>query len=232
MARLSHSVSQSEQERLRFTRWVLFLINAAEASGIGQLNRKQLHLLLFMSFASSRFYGIQPLRQRARRTDQGPYYRAAHIALGGLALSGLVEVHEFSAHPSTVHLQFEGVFGATAEGLSVGRLLRSTHRGEELYGFLLDLCLGAVEGAWHEELGSSRKERRGLETVFEQDLTYQQALKRPGNVLFIEEESSSNESTPTLAGLREIKSYLAEKTFPNRRDVLSVYQRVLQRKAA
>jgi hypothetical protein len=231
MARLSHTVAQSEQERLRFTRWVLFLVNAAEASGIGRLNRKQLHLLLFMSFASSRFYGIQPLRQRARRTDQGPYYRAAHIALGGLALSGLVDVQEFRAHPSTVHLQFDGVFGATIQGMDVGRLLRSTHRGEELYGFLLDLCLAAVEGAWHEELGQTREERRGLESVFEQDLSYQQALGRPGNVLFIE-ESPGDESTPTLAGLRVIKSYLAEKTFANRRDVLSVYQRVLQKKAA
>lgn len=174
---------------------------------------------------------IQPLRQRARRTSQGPYYRAAHIALGGLALAGLVGVQEFQAHPSTVHLQFDGIFGATAEGLRVGRLLRSTHRGEEIYGFLLDLCLGAVEGAWHEELGHARQERRGLETVFEQDLTYQQALRRPGNVLFIE-ESPGDESTPTLEGLREIKSYLAETTFPNRRDVLSVYQRVLQKKAA
>lgn len=231
MVRLSYAASQSEQERLRFTRWVLFLINAAEASGIGQLNRKQLHLLLFMSFASSRFYGIQPLRQRARRTSQGPYYRAAHIALGGLALAGLVDVQDFRAHPSTVHLQFEGIFGATADGMRVGRQLRSTHRGEEIYGFLLDLCLGAVEGAWHKDLGHARQERRGLETVFEQDLTYQRALRRPGNMLFIE-ESLDDESTPTLAGLREIKSYLAESTFPNRRDVLSVYQRVLQKKAA
>lgn len=110
-------------------------------------------------------------------------------------------------------------------------MLRSTHCGEELYGFLLDLCLGAVEGAWHEQLGHARQERRGLETVFEQDLTYQRALRRPGNVLFIE-ESPDDESSPTLAGLQEIKSYLAEKTFANRRDVLSVYQRVLQRKAA
>lgn len=231
MARLSHTVAQSEQERLRFTRWVLFLVNAAEASGIGPLNRKQLHLLLFMSFASSRFYGIQPLRQRARRTDQGPYYRAAHIALGGLALSGLVDVQDFRAHPSTVHLQFDGVFGATIRGMDVGRLLRSTHRGEELYGFLLDLCLAAVEGAWHEELGHARPERRTLETVFEQDLSYQQALGRPGNVLFIE-ESEGDESSPTLAGLRVIRSYLAEKTVANRRDVLSLYQRVLQQKAA
>lgn len=231
MARLSHSIPKSDQERYRFARWVLFTINAAEAAGIGQLTRKQLHLLLFMSFASSRFYGIEPLRQRARRTDQGPYYRAAHIALGGLALSGMVEVKEFFGHPSAVHLQFEGIFGATAEGLQAGRNLRSTHRGEALYGFLLDLCLGAVEGGWHDEHTRERERRRGLELVFEQDLTYQQALQRKGNVLFVE-ESPEDDTTPTLTGLREIKDYLEEKTFVNRRDVLSAYQRLLQRKAA
>lgn len=230
MAKMSHSVPKSAQERLRFSRWVLFTINAAEAAGIGQLTRKQLHLLLFMSFASCRFYGIEPLRQRARRTKQGPYYRAAHFALGALSLSGLVEVSSFSAHHSSTHLQFEGNFGATVAGLEVGRHLRSTQRGEALYAFLLDLCLGVVEGAWHGERSRSRQERSDLERVFEQDLTYREALNRPGSMLFIEE--SVDRATPTLTGLRQIRKYLDGETFVNRRDVLTVYQRLLQKRVA
>ena len=230
MARMVHSVPKSAQERLRFSRWVLFTINAAEAAGIGQLSRKQLHLLLFMSFASSRFYGIEPLRLRARRTEQGPYYRAAHFALGALALSGLVDVSSFSAHRSSTHLQFEGNFGATVAGLEVGRHLRSTQRGELLYAFLLDLCLGVVEGAWHDERTRDRQQRSGLDRVFEQDLTYREALSRPGNMLFIEE--TVDHGTPTLTGLRQIRKYLAGKTFVNRRDVLTIYQRLLQKRAA
>lgn len=231
MARRSHTLSKSVQERLRFSRWVLFTINAAEAAGIGQLTRKQLHLLLFVSFASCRFYGIEPLRQRARRTEQGPYYRAAHIALGELALSGLAEVSDFAAHRSLAHLQFEGIFGATAAGLVVGRKLRSTQRGEALYGFLLDLCLGVVEGAWYDEHTLDRRERHGLDRVFEQDFTYREALDRPGRVLFVE-ETQDDRTTPTLIGLRQIRKYLAEKAIVNRRDVLTVYQRLLQKKAA
>lgn len=231
MARLSHAVPQSAQERLQFVRWMLFTVNAAEAAGIGQLTRKQLHLLLFVSFASCRFYGIQPLRQRARRTEQGPYYRAAHVALGALALSGLVEVRDFSPHLSSTHLQFEGNFRATLAGLEVGRQLRSTQRGEALYAFLLDLCLGVVEGAWHDEHMRDRQERRGLDRVFEQDLTYQEALERPGNMLFVE-ETPDDKTTPTLVGLRQIRKYLTEKAIVNRRDVLTVYQRLLQKKAA
>lgn len=50
---------RAERDRLHFVRWVLLLVNAAGAAGIGQLTRKQLHLLLFLSFASSR------LRNRA-----------------------------------------------------------------------------------------------------------------------------------------------------------------------
>lgn len=226
-----HYVPRAAQDKLRFTRWVLLTVNAAEAAGIGTLTRKQLHLLLFMSFASCRFYGIEPLQKRARRTDQGPYYRSAHVALGGLALSGLVEVSEFAAYQSKKHLQFEGNFGATVAGLKVGRELRSTHRGEVLYGFLLDLCLGVVEGAWHDERTREREERIGLDRVFEQDLTYQQALDRPGRELYVE-ETAVDTATPTLAGLREIREYLAEKPGVNRRDVLIVYQRLLQRKAA
>lgn len=224
-------VPRAAQERLRFSRWVLFTINAAEAAGIGQLTRKQLHLLLFMSFASCRFYGIEPLQKRARRTEQGPYYRSAHFALGGLTLSGLVEVSDFAAYQSMKHLQFEGTFGATIAGLAVGRQLRGTLRGEALYAFLLDLCLGVVEGAWHDERTREREQRTGLDRVFEQDLTYQQALDRPGKELFVE-ETDGDSATPTLTGLRQIRKYLAEKAVVNRRDVLTVYQRLLQRKAA
>lgn len=231
MARISQSIPKGEREKLHFTRWVLLIINAAEAAGVGRLSRKQLHLLLFLSFASSRFYGIAPLRQRARRTDQGPYYRAAHIALGGLVLSGLVEVSDFSSHRSSEHLQFEGTFGATLSGLEVGRVLRSTHRGEVLYSFLLDLCLGVVEGAWHEDRSQERSQRRGLERAFEQDLTYQAALSRPGNVLFVE-ENADDQASPTLAGLREIREFLEAKISVNRRDVLTVYQRLLMKSAA
>ena len=67
--------------------------------------------------------------------------------------------------------------------------------------------------------------------MFEQDLTYQEALERPGAVLFIE-ETSDDHTTPTLTGLRQIRKYLAEKAIVNRRDVLTVYQRLLQKKAA
>lgn len=224
-------VPRGTQERLRFSRWVLFTINAAEAAGIGQLTRKQLHLLLFLSFASCRFYQIAPLQKRARRTEQGPYYRSAHVALGGLALSGLVEVVDFSAYQFKKHLQFEGTFGATVAGIEVGRQLRSTHRGETLYAFLLDLCLGVVEGAWHDERTRDREDRTELARVFEQDLTYQQAIDRPGKDLFVEETFDAL-PTPTLAGLRQIRKYLAEKAVVNRRDVLTVYQRLLQKKAA
>lgn len=224
-------VPRVTQERLRFSRWVLLTINAAEAAGLGQLTRKQLHLLLFLSFASCRFYDIEPLQKRARRTEQGPYYRSAHIALGGLAMSGLVDISDFAAYQSRKHLQFEGAFGATVAGLEVGRKLRATHRGEALYAFLLDLCLGVVEGAWHDERTRGRKERTRLDRVFEQDLTYQQALDRPGKELLVE-ESADTLPTPTLAGLRQIRKYLAEKAVVNRRDVLTVYQRLLQKKAA
>ncbi|MFX7918501.1 hypothetical protein ABTK44_20015, partial [Acinetobacter baumannii] len=89
-----------------------------------------------------------------------------------------------------------------------------------------DLCLGAVEGAWHEELSRERSSRRRLDKVFEQDLTYQQALQRHGMVLFTE-ESPEDQVTPTLTGLREIREYLAETTLVNRRDVLTAYQRLL-----
>lgn len=227
-------VPRGMHERLRFSRWVLFTINAAEAAGIGQLTRKQLHLLLFLSFASSRFYGIEPLQKRARRTEQGPYYRAAHVALGGLVLSGLVEVVDFAAYHSNKHLQFEGTFGATLEGLAVGRELRATQRGEALYAFLLDLCLGVVEGAWHDDRAREREKRMRLDRVFEQDLSYQQAIDRPGKELYVEETADSGAAlaNPTVAGLRQIRRYLAEKAVVNRRDVLTVYQRLLQRKAA
>ncbi len=231
MSDWGNTVSRAEQERLRFTRWVLFLVNAAEASGIGCLERRQLHSLLFVSFASSRFYGIEPLRQRARRTDQGPYYRAAHIALGMLTLSGLVDLKDFKPHPSPKDVQFEGTFSATPKGLAVGRRLAETHQGELLYQFLLDLCLGTVSGVLEGGSSVGEKTQVPLDQVFEADLTYRQAMARPGSQLFVE-ESTEDQQTPTMNGLKSIDDFLKKRTPINRKDVLSAYQTLLMRRAA
>lgn len=221
---------RGEQERLQFIRWVLFLINAAEAAGLEGLNRHRLHALLFMSFASSRYYDIEPLRQRAQRTSAGPYYRAAHVALGMLTLSGLVEVKEFRAHPSAKDLQFDGEFFATREGLAVSAKLRETNRGAALYRFLLDLCLGASTTLDAEEEQSEQDKKSELDKVLVRDLTYQQVIRRPGNSLAIEE--TPGEKTPTFRGLRSIDDYLRERMTVNNRDVLSAYQKLLQRRAS
>ena len=231
MSDIAFTVSRAEQERLRFIRWVLFLINAAEASGIGRLQRRQFHSLLFVSFASSRFYGIEPLRQRAQRTEQGPYYRAAHIALGVLTLGGLVDLEDFKPHPSPKDVQFEGTFSATPKGLAVGRKLAETYQGESLYQFLLDLCLGTVSGVLEDESSVHAKSNVSLDRVFEEDLTYRQAVARPGNQLFVE-ESTDDQQTPTLNGLKSIDAFLKKRTPINRKDVLSAYQTLLMRRAA
>lgn len=93
--------------------------------------------------ASSRYYAIEPLRQRARRTPQGPYYRQAHVALGGLVLGGMVSVEDFKAHPAVRDLQFEGLFRPTMKGVEVARVMRETITGGRLYRFLLDMCLAS-----------------------------------------------------------------------------------------
>jgi hypothetical protein len=232
MAKNSSAVTKAEHERLRFARWVLFLVNAAEAAGIGSLSRRRLHALLFVSFASSRFYGIEPLRQRAQRTEQGPYYRAAHVALGMLALSGLVDLEGFAAHPSPKDLQFEGTFIATSAGLELAAVLRQTYHGEALYRYLLDLCLGTVDALIVDEPDKTvQHPRPTLDTVLEEDLTYQQAIRRPGNALLVE-ESVEGEVTPTLRGLRSISEYLLKRMPVNGKDVLGAYQRLLQRRVA
>lgn len=231
MSSIGITVSRAEQERLRFIRWVLLLVNAAEASGVGSLQRRQFHSLLFVSFASSRFYGIEPLRQRAQRTEQGPYYRAAHIALGVLTLSGLVDLKDFRPHPSPKDVQFEGTFSATPKGLAVGRRLAETYQGELLYQFLLDLCLGTVSGVLEDKSPADSKASVSLDQVFEEDLTYRQAVARPGNQLFVE-ESPEDQQTPTLNGLKSIDAFLKQRTHINRKDVLSAYQTLLLRRVA
>lgn len=139
---------KKDYEKLQFLRWVLFLITAAETAGLPAITRERLHALLFVSFASSRFYGLRPLRQRAQRTQHGPYYRAAHLALGYLVFAGLVDVSEFRAHPSPRDLQFEGRFRVTTKGLKMTRLFRQTATGEKMYKFLLDLCLGTARAMY------------------------------------------------------------------------------------
>lgn len=218
-----------DYERLQFLRWVLFLVTACEAAGIKDLTRARLHALLFMSFASARYYGLKPLRQRAQRTPHGPYYRAAHLALGHLAFSGLIDVADFKAHPSPKDLQFEGTFRLTKSGLKVCQDLRQTNTGEIIYKFLLDMCLGTARVILEESEELSTQDNGTLDGMLAQDLTYVNALKRPGNSLLIEE--SPEEVTPTVKGLNSIQQLLSQKTFVNRKDVLSAYQTLLRNRA-
>ncbi|BCG22093.1 hypothetical protein TUM18999_02840 [Pseudomonas tohonis] len=218
-----------DYERLQFLRWVLFLVTACEAAGIKDLTRARLHALLFMSFASARYYGLKPLRQRAQRTPHGPYYRAAHLALGHLAFSGLIDVADFKAHPSPKDLQFEGTFRLTKSGLKVCQDLRQTNTGEIIYKFLLDMCLGTARVILGESEELSTQDNGTLDEMLAQDLTYVNALKRPGNSLLIEE--SPEEITPTVKGLNSIQQLLSQKTFVNRKDVLSAYQTLLRNRA-
>lgn len=229
-------IGRTEREHLQFVRWVLFLLTAAESSGLGSLSRDRLHAMLFMSFASSRFYGIKPLRQRARRTDHGPHYRAAHVALGVLALAGLVDVEGFNPHIKKKEFQFEGTFTITAEGLRVAANLRMTLTGAELYRFILDLCLGAISALPVTEVvvdpaSNRRPQAYGVvDKVLKQDLTYQVAVHRPGETLYIEE--TEGERTPTVTGLISIDHYLQAQSFVNAKDVLGAYQRLLLKRAA
>lgn len=229
-------IGKIEREHLHFVRWVLFMLTASEASGLGSLTRDRLHAMLFMSFASSRFYGIYPLRQRARRTDHGPHYRAAHVALGVLALAGLVDVEGFGAHVNKKELQFEGTFTVTAEGLRVATVLQETLTGARLYRFILDLCLASVSVVPQPDVASAptldpRSQVDGeMDKVLKQDLTYQEAIHRSGDTLFIEE--TEGDRTPTVKGLISIDQYLQAQTSVNAKDVLGAYQRLLLKRAA
>jgi hypothetical protein len=219
---------KGDWEKLQFVRWVLFLITAAEAAGIPVLTRSRLHALLFMSFSSARFYRLKPLRQRAQRTDHGPYYRAAHLALGHLVFSDLVDVDSFKAHPSPKDLQFEGTFKITKNGLNVCRKLRGTDTGERLYKFLLDMCLGAAKVLYEESIEQDA-ESGIFDAMLSRDLTYVAAMKRSSPSLIIEEQPG--DVTPTLSGLRSIDTYLRDRMFVNRKDVLTAYQTLLQNRA-
>ncbi|MCG9053520.1 hypothetical protein LH447_10515 [Laribacter hongkongensis] len=216
---------KKDYEKLQFLRWVLFLITAAEAAGLPAITRERLHALLFVSFASSRFYGLRPLRQRAQRTPHGPYYRAAHLTLGYLVFAGLIEVSKFKAHPSPKDLQFEGMFRVTAEGLRITRLFRQTGTGERMYKFLLDLCLGTARAMSNPE-SDTEFDNKDTDRMLAQDLTFRAALARSGKALIIEEQPG--EITPTVKGLRSIDTYLRERTFVNSKDVLAAYQTLLR----
>lgn len=230
------AVTVADHERLRFTRWVLFLLVANEASGLPSVTRYRLHALLFMSFAASRYYGIAPLRQRARRTEHGPYYRWAHIALGGLVLSGLVDLRDFHAHPQPRDLQFEGVFRPTLAGVSVARVLRKTVTGQALYRFLLDLCFASARTL--EEVAAADliqspdslpEQGRTFDQVLKEDLTYQQVVHLHNDTM--DHEGTPEEATPTVSGLSTIDMRLHRDGRLNRKDILSAYQTVLLRRA-
>lgn len=216
---------KKDYEKLQFLRWVLFLITAAEAAGLPAITRERLHVLLFVSFASSRYYGLRPLRQRAQRTPHGPYYRAAHLTLGYLVFAGLIDVTDFRAHPSPRDLQFEGTFRVTAEGLRMARVFRQTGSGERVYKFLLDLCLGTARAMSNPDSDVEFDDDE-TDQMLAQDLTFRAALARSGKALMVEEQPG--EVTPTVKGLHSINAYLRERTFVNGKDVLAAYQTLLR----
>ncbi|MEI2431162.1 hypothetical protein RDV84_12990 [Lysobacter yananisis] len=228
MAAKRKPITVADHDRLFFTRWVLFLLVANEAAGLPEVSRERLHALLFMSFASSRYYAIDPLRQRARRTPQGPYYRQAHVALGGLVMGGMVSVGDFKAHPALRDLQFEGYFRPTLKGLEVARIMRETITGARLYRFLLDMCLAAASATQH--VGVMAQAESALDSILSADLTYRRALKRLGDSLELQEVPG--ERTPTVEGLSTIQERLDQQGAYNRRDVVAAYQSLLLRRSA
>ncbi len=223
---------KSDFESLQFIRWVLFIVNAANAAGIELLNRQRLHLLLFISFASAPYYGILPLRQRAQRTSYGPYYRAAHIAIGNLALSGLVEIVNYKGHIKSKSLQFEAEFKLTKNGLAASQILRESLPGKKLYGFLLDLCLGisSLMDTTVSDKNSLHSNNETLDKVLELDLSYQQALKRASKSLYIQDYP--DDESPTVAGLHDIGEFLRKKADYNPKDILKAYHHLLMRRSA
>lgn len=228
MAAKRKQVTVADHDRLFFTRWVLFLLVANEAAGLPKVSRERLHALLFMSFASSRYYAIEPLRKRARRTPQGPYYRQAHVALGGLVLGGMVSVEDFKAHPAVRDLQFEGLFRPTLKGVEVARVMRQTITGGRLYRFLLDMCLAAAAAT--EQAVVVEQAAGQLDRILDADLTYRRAVARFGDSL--ELQDNAEERTPTVQGLSTIQERLDMQGAYNRKDVVAAYQSLLLRRSA
>lgn len=225
MAKLKQ-VTVADHERLFFIRWVHLLIIANDAAGLPEATRQRLHALLFVSFASSKFYGIKPLRMRARRTDHGPYYRMAHVALGHLVMAGFVEVTEFRPYPAPRDLQFEGIFRPTLDGLRAGEKLRKTLTGEKIYRLLLDICLASAEA-----LDTEVRPDEGavLDQTLSEDLTYQRALRKHGEMLELEDPADLQ--TPTVRGLMAIDERLQGRGFFNKRDTVAVYQTLMFKRA-
>lgn len=221
MAKPKH-VTAADHDRIFFLRWMLLLIVANEAAGLPAATRQRLHSLLFVSFASSKFYRINPLRQRARRSEHGPYYRMAHIALGHLVMGGLLDVHEFRPHPAPRDLQFEGIFRPTLNGLKAAEYLRKTVTGERIYLFLLDICLASAEAIGSER---TQSDAQILDGALSEDLTYQRALRKHGE--FLELEDPAEAETPTVQGLRSISDTLSTRGFFNRRDIVAAYQSLM-----
>ena len=227
MAAKRKHVTVADHDRLFFTRWVLFLLVANEAAGLPKVSRERLHALLFMSFASSRYYAIEPLRKRARRTPHGPYYRQAHVALGGLVLGGMVSVEDFKAHPAVRDLQFEGLFRPTMKGVEVARVMRQTITGGHLYRFLLDMCLAAATATEHAEVAEQTVGQ--LDRILDADLTYRRAIARFGDSLELQDDAEIR--TPTVEGLSTIQERLDMQGAYNRKDVVAAYQSLLLRRS-
>ncbi|MDF3932218.1 hypothetical protein [Pseudomonas citronellolis] len=235
---------KSDYEGLQFVRWVLMVVVASRAAGMRELNRGRLHVLLFQSFASSLYYGIKPLRQRAQRTVHGPYYRAAHIAVGKLVLSGLATLEEYNPLDHKQGIQFDGKLSPTPAGLKVVHALRATKSGELLYRFLLDLCLSTVEavhvtrdnefpqGTTEPELAEQLEllAQASIDDVLLADLSYQRASKREGVLLQVVE--NPDDIPLTVRGLREVAGAIADGRYKNRRDVLTAYQFLLRQRVA
>lgn len=235
---------KGEFEGAQFARWVLMLIIASRSAGMRELDRGRLHALLFQSFASSLFYRIKPLRQRAQRTPHGPYYRAAHIAIGKLVLGGLVSIEDYYPLEHKRDIQFDGKISPTADGLKVVRALRETQTGDRIYRFLLDLCLGTVQAVYLEhdgELSTYRNEsetaeqlentaQAAIDAILLTDLSYQQASKRKDVLLPI---IDSPDGIPlTVRGLNDVEGAINDSQDKNRRDVLIAYQYLLRRRVA
>jgi hypothetical protein len=227
----SKSFTADQRKDLFFRRWILLLIAAASNAGIENVSRQQFHRMLYLSFSTSKFYGITPLAFRPRQTNSGPYFHIAHDALLRLVIEDHLTIENFKPIFEGIHFQFDGNFSLTITGVNTCSLFRKSEIGEKLYLFLVDLCLALVDYSDENELNSTDQTDNDNFEFARYDPTYLREKSRGQGVVEFSEIDSALE-IPTVAGLHQIRGEIYSRGFIVKRDALRVFKRLLEKNVA
>ena len=197
--------------------WILQLLASASKSGITPITKSLFHSLFFLSNILSPLYEMEAPFHLVMKYRRGPFYPDAQRELDMLTISGLIDIKDLSISRDKHGAWTLALYSLTAEGLRVLNGIKPLAFSLKLSNYLDDVCYAY-----------SDRDNLSTEKHLLQDETYSKSGAVEKAVLHFE-NTESNKSLNRALGFKDI---MPDSLTPSEQDLLRIYAKYLELKAA